>query len=188
MSTTFLAALLLVLAVGLAACSSPGSARTTPDPIAASDPGPLRAVAFLAGSRREHRPDGSMVEETWGPPAGSSMVGAFRWLRPDGSPMVFEILALTHEPTPDQPDRVMLRLRHYSAALVAKEAKDAPMTLALEHADASGAVFAAHAHCADVSRIVYRPLPGGAVSARVEFAAQTNRPALAFALSPVPAR
>ena len=173
--------IIVALACGVSACSSGVGVRAAKAPELR---GPLEPLAFLAGSRRELRSNGSLVEETWGSPAGTSMIGCFRWLKPDGSPMVFEMLSITHEPSNDEPGRVFLRLRHYSGTLVAKEDRASPMTLRLDRVGEDGAEFVAYQHCADVARIVYQRRPGGAVGARVEFSEQAGRPALVFEFAP----
>jgi hypothetical protein len=104
---------------------------------------PIEAVAFLEGTWRG-RVEGSLVEEIWSAPQGSSVMGVFRWCRPDGTPAMFEILAITREGEGDGA-AVRLRLRHYSPTLVAKEAADRPLTLVLRESTASSALFVAEA-------------------------------------------
>ncbi|MBY0262884.1 MAG: hypothetical protein K2Q20_11100 [Phycisphaerales bacterium] len=139
----------------------------------------LEPLAFLVGSRREWR-GGALIEETWSRPHGPGMVGHFRWCRADGSVMVYELLSLSHEPTAEDPGAVHLRIRHFSGTLVAKEEKDAPLTLKLARSSVGEAEFVAHAHCGDVSRIVYRDAGSGVLQVRVEFSQASARKALEF--------
>lgn len=139
----------------------------------------LEPLTFLVGTQREWR-GGALIEETWSRPHGAGMVGHFRWCRADGSVMVYELLSLSHEPTAEDPGAVRLRIRHFSGMLVAKEEKDAPMSLRLARAGGGEAEFVADAHCGDVSRIVYRDGGSGVLQVRVEFLQASGRKALEF--------
>lgn len=159
-------------------------------PAAPASPAPPEApkftiadAAFLAGTWRGEI-DGSFVEESWSAPQGNNIVGTFRWLRPDGKPAMFEMLAITEEP-----GGVRLRLRHYSAKLQAKEDADKPLTLRLSQVIAdsasSRAVFTAEKDADDLKEVVYFRT-GDTFSIDVVFAPEsdgTERPPLKFKLN-----
>jgi hypothetical protein len=137
----------------------------------------IESLAFLAGAWSEER-DGMYIEEIWSPPRGNNIIGSFRWLRPDGKPILFEILAITEE------DGVLrLRLRHYSATLVGKEPPDKPMTLRLSTLQATRAVFKAEKDADDLSHVEYH-VEGGTLKITVAFAGEDREP-LVFRLSRV---
>lgn len=104
---------------------------------AASRPGDgsIGALAFMAGSWRGQI-EGGVAEEQWRAPEGNNAVGMFRWLKPDGTPIMFEMMALTQEP-----EGVFLRLVHFNGKLVAREGKDEAVTLRLAESGANRAVF-----------------------------------------------
>ncbi|MDY7092813.1 MAG: DUF6265 family protein [Acidobacteriota bacterium] len=80
--------------------------------------------------------NGERVEESWLEPAAGTMVGIFRWMKPDAV-RVYELLAL--EPTDSG---VVLRLRHFGAGLVAWEDKEGTLTFDLaEESNALRPVF-----------------------------------------------
>ena len=108
------------------------SAPASPDKPAAAGPSTqaqpadaMASVAFLAGRWVYIDAEGS-TEEHWSAPRGGAMMGMFRWDRPDHSLAMFEILTITAEG-----QDIILRLRHYSPKLVAKEDRDKAMTLKL---------------------------------------------------------
>jgi hypothetical protein len=112
----------------------------------------VQSLSFLAGAWRGEM-GGSLVEEVWSQPHGSSIMGCFRWCKPDGTPSMFEILTITAEG-----EDVLLRLRHYSPKLVAKEEADKPLTLALREITARRAVFGAQS-AGDLSSVTYEVKP-----------------------------
>ncbi|MBL9149184.1 MAG: hypothetical protein JNM94_10875 [Phycisphaerae bacterium] len=155
------AALPLVLLAAAPDPPAPQAAPATPSAPVAS----LDAVRFLAGTWR-----GSMgedfVEEMWSEPHGQSVMGSFRWLRPNGTPVLFEMLLITKEP-----DALRLRLRHYTATLDAKDEK--PMTLKLAEAAPNRAVFSAEKDADGLDRIVYERR-GDVLAIDVEFVQPTG--------------
>ncbi len=136
----------------------------------------LKPLAFLAGAWSSEV-DGALTEEHWSQPHGTSIVGMFRWCKPDGSPSMFEILTITAEG-----EGVLLRLRHFSPALVAKEDKDKPMVLRLESATANAAVFVAHSDTGTLSRITYRSPTADRLAIEIDFTQESKRPPLKFDL------
>lgn len=114
-----------------------------------NNPRTIKSLAFLAGTWIGDM-NGTHAEEAWSAPRGNNIIGHFRWLRPDGKPIIFEILTITEEP-----DAIRLRLRHYSETLVAKEEQDKPMTLKLVSVSDSRAHFAAEEHAGDLRHAVY---------------------------------
>ena len=140
----------------------------------------LSSMAFLTGTWSQTS-DSGFAEEIWSAPRGSTgrenMMGAFRWLKADGSPVMFELLTITNET-----DATRLRLRHFSPTLAAKEDADKPLTLKLSQASSSRAVFDAETDTRDVSRVVYS-VTGDLLTIDIEFAkAEKPREPLQFIL------
>ncbi len=164
------------LAAGVAACGvlvamgpdgAPGTAAGNGGAAsaagAAQATSPLAELGFLAGTWRGDMGP-SMAEEVWSAPIGTSIMGCFRWLKPDQSPSMFEMLTITREG-----ERTLLRLRHYSPTLTAKEEKDKPLTLTLSESGPGKAVFAAEKDGAgDLTSVRYE-LRDGALHIDVEF-------------------
>lgn len=92
----------------------------------AQDASSLDDLSFIAGSWCADV-EGEFVEEVWSEPRAGAMLGMFRWLRADGQPRVYEILSISEED-----GEVLLRLRHFSATMIAWEERDAPIVLRRE--------------------------------------------------------
>jgi hypothetical protein len=146
----------------------PAAAPTAPPPIVAAAENPLASVAFLAG-RWLHVDGEGATEEHWSAPRGGAMMGMFRWDQPDGSPVMFEILTITSEGAD-----TVLRLRHYSPKLVAKEDKDKAMTLKLAEHGPRKVVFAAAENGGMLSKIVYHCPTADELNISVQFAPGEN--------------
>lgn len=165
-----------------------------PAPTAPQDPAPpvestrtepaeptIAVAALLEGAwveRRTQASGTSHVEEIWSAPAGDNVMGTFRWLAPDGSAAMYEILVITQEE-----QGIFLRLRHFGADLVAWEERDAPKTLRLAKAEERRLVFEAHAHCGDLARVTYDRSQEDLLAIEVAFEAQGGRPPLRFRLA-----
>lgn len=160
----------------------PAAPTKTPAPAAtaptaqAEAPFDLNRLAFLSG-RWSSKDGGGLTEEHWSSPSGNNIMGMFRWCKPDGTPAMFEILTITREA-----DGVFLRLRHYSAKLVAKDEKDKPITMKLDTIEADKVVFRAHAHGGDLSHIIYQSPAKDTLHITVAFTEATKREALEFTL------
>lgn len=166
----------VALAAGAGLNTATQSAAATPAPAAATADHTLADLDFLAG-RWQSRDEGGFVEEHWSAPEGSSIMGMFRWVRPDGAAMMFEILTITQET-----DGLILRLRHFSPVLAAKEEKDKPMALRLTKLEANRAVFTAHRDAGGLSEIVYDRSKADTLAITVAFT-DAARPPLEFALT-----
>lgn len=142
----------------------------------AANPDDLKPLAFLAGAWSSDSV-GSLTEEHWSSPHGTSIMGMFRWCKPDGTPSMFEILTITAEA-----EGVLLRLRHYSPALVAKEDKDKPLVLKLDSVKDNKAVFVAHSDTGKLSRITYHAPEADRLNIEVAFSEESKRPPLKFNL------
>jgi hypothetical protein len=120
------------LLLGTLACAGAGaSAPETPSPAASPAAAPsvgLAAAAFMQGHWIGTQ-DGALSEEIWTAPAGDSMLGMWR-LVAGGRARVTELLAISEDPE----SGLVLRLRHFDGALVAREEKDAPLVLRLRAA------------------------------------------------------
>src|SRR5437870_2662054 len=75
-------------------------------------------------------------EEEWSAPLGGSMMGVYRETAPDGAARMCELLTITAE-SPG----VLMRLRHHTAQLAAREEKDKPLVLRLESCAEGRAIF-----------------------------------------------
>lgn len=97
--------LLIPLACLIAAtgCASVGASR------AAGESNPDHA-AFLQGHWQAVDDDGSIMEEYWFPTNQGSTVGALRWVKPDGSVRMHELLAFTAQPD----GTLAYTMRHFS--------------------------------------------------------------------------
>jgi hypothetical protein len=161
-SSVFILSVLITAAAGLALAMPRTEARQQPHseaPPAAvagaatpASPATIDSLAFLAGTWAGEM-HGSYVEETWSRPRGNNIVGSFRWLRPDGRPILFEILTITEEEAV-----LRLRLRHYSPTLAGKEERDKPMTLKLAESGPARVVFSAEKDAGDLAQIAYEVL------------------------------
>lgn len=146
----------VLIPLGLAACAAlamrAGEPPAAPAARADSEVAPIASLGFLAGAWRSD--DGS-TEEIWSAPEGNNIIGAFRWLRPDGTPAMMEMLAITRER-----DAVRLRLRHYDALLRAKEDADKPVTFTLAKLEQSRAEFIAEKDAGYVAGVNYEVADG----------------------------
>lgn len=159
--------------------SAPAAPAKAPaDQPAAKNEAPfdLNRLAFLSG-RWSSKDGGGLTEEHWSNPSGNNIMGMFRWCKPDGTPAMFEILTITREA-----DGVYLRLRHYSAKLVAKDEKDKPITMKLDTIEEGKVVFKAHAHGGDLSHITYQSPVKDTLHIEVAFKPELKREALEFTL------
>jgi len=159
-----------IVAAGLVAGAAPRAELPRADKLT------IASVAFMAGQWKGEM-DGGVSEEHWSKPHGNNVMGMFRWLKADGTPVMFEILAITEES-----DGVYLRLRHFSAKLGAKEEKDDPMTLKLAEATASKAVFRGVEKEKRLAACIYERTADG-LNITVEFPDPTREP-LRFTLKP----
>lgn len=151
--------------------SQPQASPTAQSPTAPTAPRPdspkqskLSALVFLQGTWQGAM-GGPFVEEIWSAPHGTSMMGCFRWLGPDGAPAMFELLTITQEQ-----DEVRLRLRHFSPTLAAKEPIDKPQTMRLAESTTNKAVFRAEKDAGALDRITYA-VDGDTLRIAVEFVA-----------------
>jgi hypothetical protein len=99
--------------------------RSPYGPLVKGGESPLADLAWLAGTWREEREGGDVLEERWDLPLGDSMTGTMRWLK-DGQASMYEFLLLEA-----REDVVRLHIRHFHPGSVAWEGKDEPVTLTL---------------------------------------------------------
>lgn len=178
----------IVLAGLAAALAQPGAPATeparpaprTPAPDAPKPPVPFRPdlshLAFLEGAWSV-ADDQGYSEEIWSAPRGDNLVGCFRLCRPDGAAAMFELLAITREEA-----GVMLRLRHHTPALAAREEKDRPLTMRLSTVEGRRAVFVPHADAGDVESLTYDGSADGTLGITLVFAPAKKRSPLVFAM------
>jgi hypothetical protein len=137
----------------------------------------LDELAFLSGTwRGEH--NGDFIEEVWSEAQGNAapaMMGMFRWLSAEGRPRMYEMLTISREN-----DETILRLRHFTSAMVAWEEKDAPVVLRLTESTRGRAVFINASETDRLERIVFHQPQPDALAIDVEFRAETDRPPLNF--------
>jgi hypothetical protein len=79
--------------------------------------------------------DGSVIQEIWSKPEGTSMIGMFQMIR-TGQARFYEFMTIGEEN-----GKIFLKLRHFSPGLVAWEDKESPLTFELSQVDGNLAVF-----------------------------------------------
>lgn len=144
MTQTAGALVLVVLAARPAAAAEP-SPVPPPAPAAAR----LADLAWIAGHWVDES-GGNLSEEIWTEPAGESMTGLWRYVS-KGRLAVQELLSIA-----DDRGRPALRLRHFDPKMVAREEKDAPVTLPLVSWKPNEAVFEGPGQPTGTVRITYR--------------------------------
>lgn len=160
---------------------------TAVEAVNAGIPAGISDAAFLAGrwQGKMGKNKDSFVEEVWTEPNGKNALGMFRWLKPDGTPMVLEQLWINEED-----GTLLLRLRHQSGAGVAWEEKDKPLVFALAEKSATMMKFDALRDCGDLAYCKYETKDGkllidvvfGPPSKEAAEAGKKQRPALRFEL------
>jgi len=133
-----IATAVVAVALGRAATADPGG----------SAPGRLADLAWMAGHWIDES-GGSLSEEIWAAPAADCMIGMWRYAS-EGKPRLFELLAIVQED-----GGPVLRIRHFSPALVAREEKDTPVVLPLVKLEGRQAVFEGQGSAGAV-RLTYR--------------------------------
>lgn len=136
---------------------------------------PLKALSFLTGTWQGRMGQDDFVEEVWSEAKGGAMMGMFRWLNAEGRPRMYEILTITS----DGAD-VFLRLRHFSAEMIAWEERDAPIVLKMRGAEQGRAEFVNMNEAAALSRIVFFSAEDDGLGIDVLFKEESGRPALHF--------
>jgi hypothetical protein len=140
----------------------------------AGDQSELAPFHFLIGTWRGEM-GGGLVEEIWSKPEGNALMGMFRWLNPDGRSRMYEMLTISRED-----DETYLRLRHFSAAMVAWEEKDAPVVLKLTESAPGRALFVNVTETDRMERIVFHQSEPGKLAIDVEFREDSGRAPLNF--------
>jgi len=123
---------------------APAARRANPSP---ATPARTRVadIAWIAGHWFEDT-NGRYSEEAWTGPAGGSMLGMWRTVE-GGRPQTVELLTLS-----DDPDGLVLRLRHFDPQLVPQET--APLALRLAGVEGARATFEGQGATGPV-RVVY---------------------------------
>ncbi len=107
----------------------------TPAIVATAQPAATLAdLAFIAG-HWQGEPEGAFIEEIWSAPNGNTMMGSFRYMQ-EGEAVFFELMTIdTIDPVPT------LRIKHFSAGLVAWEDKEEVHLFPLVRLEGQEAVF-----------------------------------------------
>lgn len=164
-------ALVVALVAGGVAAGSAWQPAAGPAPAQPGIEGPtVHAAAFLAGQRRGESEDG-VTEEHWSPPEAGSVMGMFRWIRPDKTVAMYEMLAISQEP-----DGVYLRLVHFNPKLVSREDKGDPMVLRLADFGPDRAVFKAVEKEKRIAAVSYRRPGPDRLAIVVEFPDPAREP------------
>jgi hypothetical protein len=98
-------------------------------------PARLSDVAWLEGYW-EGEGFGGKADESWMPARSGAMIGVFRSLKPDGSPSLYEILAIE-----EVEDSLRLVVKHFRPDWVGWEEKDQALKLRLTRISATEAAF-----------------------------------------------
>lgn len=135
----------------LAGAGQPPAAKPapTPAPAASAVSAKIASAAFLAGNWTGAMGK-SFVQEMWSAPEGKSVIGAFRWMKEDGTPSMIEMLSITEEE-----GTLRLRMRHHNAALIGWEEKDKPVVMKLASSNENSLVFASEKDCGDLASVTY---------------------------------
>ncbi|MDZ4701535.1 MAG: DUF6265 family protein [Rhodothermales bacterium] len=103
-------------------------------PASAQPAATLADLAFIAG-HWQGEPEGAFIEEIWSAPNGNTMMGSFRYMQ-EGEAVFFEMMTIdTIDPIPT------LRIKHFSAGLIAWEEKAEVHLFPLIRVDGHEAVF-----------------------------------------------
>lgn len=97
-------------------------------------PAPLADFAFIAG-HWQGAMGNSSIEEVWTKPQGDAMMGMFR-LSSGGQTRLTEFMTIEQRES-----GAVLVMRHFSAGLIAREEKDAPLVWTVELVEPDHAVF-----------------------------------------------
>jgi hypothetical protein len=127
---TTIVALLLVAVIALTTRAHEPASATPPS---------IQSAAFLAGVWQSDSPQQGFNEEIWSAPRGNNIMGCFRWLKPDGSASLVELLSITAED-----NTLTLRLRHHNAKLEGWKAEvevNKPLELVLKESAENKLVF-----------------------------------------------
>jgi hypothetical protein len=100
----------------------------------AAAPADLKGLEFVAGAW-EGDLGGMRIEEHWMKPDGDAMLGMFRMVQ-KGRTTLTELCAFER-----RPQGIVLLLRHFGPALVAREEKDQALEFTLEKLEPGRAVF-----------------------------------------------
>lgn len=114
----------------------------------------LADFGWLAG-RWVDDSGGNLSEETWSAPSGDAMQGMWRYVT-DGKARIYEILTISAEE-----GGLVMRVRHFDPALVAREDKTAPVVLKLVSSTDRTAAFEG-------------PEPNGPVVIRLTYASPSD--------------
>jgi hypothetical protein len=159
----------VAVVVLLAAGNEEARPTTVPAPSAVEvAAGAIEDVAFMAGDWRPVDERRGFHQEVWTAPAGKHVMGMFRWMKPDGTPMVMELLSISEEE-----GTLVFRMRHMTAKGVAWEEKDKPIEFRLTGKGANRAEFTATKDAGDLARYVYELRADGVMAIEVTFAPPT---------------
>lgn len=135
----------VVLSLAAVAASSRGAADEEA-PAAASG---VADLGWMSG-RWVGGGGGEYLEETWGPAAGDTLVGMFRWMR-EGKVFMYELMCVEQDENGD----VAFTLRHFSRGLEPwKEESGGGIPFRLVERDGQRAVFE-NAESKDLRQFVY---------------------------------
>jgi len=145
---TLLTSTTILLTTGAWTLTQPPTTSTT-QPATTPTPATISAAAFLAGDWTGSMSN-SLVQECWTSPSGTNIIGMFRWMKPDGTPSMIELLSISEEE-----GTLRLRMRHHNAALVGWEEKDKPVVMNLASSSTNKLTFAAANPAGDLASVTY---------------------------------
>ncbi len=99
-----------------------------------SSPASIEDVAWLAGNWKGEGL-GGIIEESWAPPLGGTMMGMFRLVN-DGVISFYELMVIQ-----ESEGSLMLRVKHFSPEFVAWEEKDGSIDFRLVRLEENKAFF-----------------------------------------------
>lgn len=107
-----------LIGISLLAQAAPPPKSLPKLPESAAAHADLKPLEFMVGRWIAVNPNGTVNEEHWTAPRGSSMVGTFRQVRRDGKPAFVEVSMISVEK-----DGLRLRLRHLHGGLEVPESR-----------------------------------------------------------------
>lgn len=127
-------------------------------------------LAFLAGHWRSDH--GSVMEETWFPPERGATSGMLRWLTEDGSPRMYELLAIT----PRDDGVLEYRMRHFDGELMPWASEhEGPLIGVVEQGTKSRLVIRCTERNGALETITYEATGPDTLQSTLDFSAESGR-------------
>ena len=153
--------------VSVSAAEPASFAPLPPNAHAAPELEPLR---FLVGNWTAINPNKTVNEETWTPPRGNVLIGAFRQVRLDGDCSFVEMSQIALEG-----DEIVLRLRHLHGRMEVPKNREEISLFRLVSLNAQRVEFTGSAGAEGVASVVYERTGPHTLTQSIGFAAETGQ-------------